>query len=137
MNDDLQYRYSKIINILKIKRELSSKDIAKHLGEEWHNGKFKALLNYLEECDYIKNTKSYNYTITPKGDEFESFDKKEQDGIEKNKLKEKINELTIENLQLQNKNLKRYTMYLIASFVAGAITTNLKDILILLKILPQ
>jgi hypothetical protein len=48
-----------------------------------------------------------------------------------------IRELTSSNLILQNKQLRRYILYSIISFISGAVLTNLKDILDLWKILIQ
>ena len=50
-------------------------------------------------------------------------------------LELKIKELTVKNLELQNKQMKRTVLYSIIGFLAGAIVTNLKDILILLNIM--
>ncbi|REH50595.1 hypothetical protein C7448_104207 [Tenacibaculum gallaicum] len=44
-----------------------------------------------------------------------------------------IDNLTIENLKLQNTQLKRYIIYSVIAFVAGAILTNLKPIWNLIK----
>lgn len=54
-----------------------------------------------------------------------------------NSVKDKDNEirdLTAKNLRLQNKQLKRYILYSIIFFILGVVTSNLKDILTLLKI---
>jgi len=51
-------------------------------------------------------------------------------------IKDKDNEirdLTSKNLRLQNKQMKRAVLYSIIGFIAGAIVSNLKEILILLK----
>lgn len=50
------------------------------------------------------------------------------------KKDEEIKNLTTENLILQNTQLKRYIKYSVISFLCGAIITNIKDILNLLKI---
>ena len=44
-----------------------------------------------------------------------------------------IQRLTIENLKLQNKQLKRTLLYSIIGFIAGAIVTNIKEILTLMN----
>lgn len=49
------------------------------------------------------------------------------------KLQNEVSELTKINLSLQNKHLKRYILYSLISFIAGAILTNGKDILNLLN----
>jgi len=60
---------------------------------------------------------------------------------ENNRIKNlelKIKKLTAINVDLQNKQMKRFVLYAIISFVFGAIVTNLKDILFLLKLMtPQ
>ncbi|MEZ7496597.1 hypothetical protein QO206_13970 [Leeuwenhoekiella aequorea] len=54
-------------------------------------------------------------------------DQEEQNLIRKKE--EEIRNLTSENLKLQNKQLKRVIVYSIISFVAGAIVSNLEEIL--------
>jgi len=49
------------------------------------------------------------------------------------KQKEKISQLTSENLKLENKQLRRNVLYSIIAFILGAILTNYKDILIYLN----
>ena len=137
MDNNLRKEYSKIILFIQQKRVSNKKDIAKYTGDKWHNGGFKAKLNYLIKDGYLQNTHSDVYEITPKGDGFKSYEEKEMQNSNKSFLENRIRELTIENLQLQNKNIKRQVLFLVASFVIGAITTNLKDILFLLKITPQ
>tara|TARA_R110000823_G_C15647639_1_gene470606 strand:+ start:69 stop:527 length:459 start_codon:yes stop_codon:yes gene_type:complete len=56
---------------------------------------------------------------------------------ERQELKDEIDRLTKVNLELQNKQMKRYVVYSIIAFVLGAIITNVKDILILLNITNQ
>lgn len=58
---------------------------------------------------------------------------KHQNEIKDKELK--IIDLTAKNLRLQNKQMKRAVLYSIIGFLAGAIITNLKDILILLNIM--
>ena len=50
---------------------------------------------------------------------------------------DEIRNLTSKNLQLQNKQLRRVVLYSIISFVAGAIVSNLKEILVLLNLTGQ
>ncbi|WP_179318002.1 hypothetical protein [Winogradskyella undariae] len=55
-----------------------------------------------------------------------------------NKIKDKEREiikLTAKNLRLQNKQMKRAVLYSIIGFLAGIISANLKDILILLNLM--
>ncbi|CAM4006806.1 hypothetical protein FLSI110296_08845 [Flavobacterium sinopsychrotolerans] len=52
---------------------------------------------------------------------------KEENRVEELDLK--IKELTAINLNLQNKQLKRYILYSVISFVLGAISTNIEEIL--------
>lgn len=56
-----------------------------------------------------------------------AIDQEEQNLIRKKE--EEIRNLTSENLKLQNKQLKRVIVYSIISFVAGAIVSNLEEIL--------
>lgn len=56
---------------------------------------------------------------------------------EKQDLKDEIDRLTKTNLILQNKELRNKVWYSIIGFTVGAILTNVKEILILLQILPQ
>lgn len=52
---------------------------------------------------------------------------KEENRVEELDLK--IKELTAINLNLQNKQLKRYILYSVISFVLGAISTNIEEVL--------
>lgn len=79
MDKNLKEKYIKIIEFLKQRRESNIKDIAKYVGDEWHSGVFKAILSYLSDYGYIKNTQSSTYVITPIGDKFESFEKTKED----------------------------------------------------------
>jgi hypothetical protein len=80
------------------------------------------------------------FKLTEKGKDIlnkggiENFNKK----IEKTEnLEIKIKELTVKNLELENKHFKRYVLYSIISFIAGALVTNIEDILILLNLNPK
>lgn len=53
---------------------------------------------------------------------------------ERQGLKDEIDRLTIVNLELQNKQMKRYVIYSIISFILGGLLTNVKDILQLLNL---
>jgi hypothetical protein len=59
----------------------------------------------------------------------ENYSKKEK---ERQNLKDEIDRLTKENLELQNRQLKRYILYSVIAFILGALITNIKDILNLL-----
>ncbi len=63
----------------------------------------------------------------------ENEDKKQKE-IES--LNRRIGELTIKNLELQNRKFKREIIFGIIGFIIATIITNWKDILILLKVLP-
>lgn len=54
---------------------------------------------------------------------------------QKEQLDTRIAELTEINLALQNKDLKIRMLYTIIGFILGAIVTNLKEILLVLKIM--
>ena len=96
--------------------------------------KYGLVTNHEERCD-----------ITPKGVEIsknggwlEHRRKKEnQRNISQNSenslrdQERQVRELTVENLKLQNKQLKRFIIYSIIAFISGAILTNIKDILAL------
>ncbi|HMB99870.1 MAG TPA: hypothetical protein VKN14_02410 [Flavobacteriaceae bacterium] len=53
---------------------------------------------------------------------------------ERQELKDEIDRLTKVNLELQNKQMKRYIIYSIIAFILGGILTNLKDIFQLLNL---
>ena len=55
---------------------------------------------------------------------------------ENDNLIKKVNELSIVNLKLQNRQLKTKWIFSIIGFILGAIITHLKTILEFLKILP-
>jgi|26BtaG_2_1085354.scaffolds.fasta_scaffold00362_5 hypothetical protein len=74
------------------------------------NGGFK---EYVENLSSHKKNKEENF-------------KKEK---ERQNLSDEINRLTKVNLELQNKQMKRYILYSVISFILGAITTNIKSIL--------
>lgn len=89
---------------------------------------------------FIAINKDGWFKLTDKGKDIlnkggiENFNKK----IEKTEnLEIKIKELTVKNLELENKHFKRYVLYSIISFVIGALVTNIKDILILLNLNPK
>lgn len=68
-----------IIKFLKAKKISNMEQIAKQVGETWHSGIFKYTLESLVDHGLIKSTKPKVYMITPKGEEFESFDKLYED----------------------------------------------------------
>lgn len=93
----------------------------------------------------ILNTPTYNdpFVFVVPDDGISTFLKnggltKTANDLEKQNLileiEEEIRSLTSKNLQLQNKQLKRVVLYSIISFVAGAIVSNLKEILVLLNV---
>lgn len=98
---------SKAIRFLKSKNwiKLSTKPSQYHPTDEIYEIRKVGIKEYLKENDRIKA------------------------------LELDIKELTVKNLELQNKQLKRTVVYSIIGFISGAIVTNLKDILILLNIM--
>ncbi|WP_417859521.1 hypothetical protein [Xanthomarina gelatinilytica] len=56
---------------------------------------------------------------------------------ERQDLRDEIDRLTKVNLELQNKQMRRYVVYSIIAFMLGAIITNVKDILDLWKTMTQ
>lgn len=93
-------------------------------------------IRFLKTKEFLKsNGKMTQYNPTSEIYEIKKI------GIEKYLEKEsrveeldlKIKELTAANLNLQNKQLKRYILYSVISFVLGAISTNLDKVLKLLK----
>ena len=92
----------------------------------------KKAIQFLKTKDLlISNGKRLQYNPTSEVYEIKKV------GIEKyleeeNRVEEldlKIKELTAINLNLQNKQLKRYILYSVISFVLGAISTNIKEVL--------
>jgi hypothetical protein len=130
-----------------LEKELISKinELAKYLVEKGLIVEHKDLTEYerkavrfLKENELIKSNpdKRFQYQSTPEINKI-----KELGIVEYLKLKDskenselEIQRLTVENLRLRNKQLKRTVLYSIIGFIMGAIITNLKDILILLKI---
>lgn len=69
----------KIIGFLK-KRGLSNREeIAKHIGEVYHNSKFINIIETLVDLNLIRPIKSNVYKLTPEGERFESFEKLEEE----------------------------------------------------------
>lgn len=64
--------------------------------------------------------------------EKENKKKESKKETERQSLKDEIDRLTKENLELQNQQLKRYILYSVIAFILGALITNIKDILHLL-----
>ena len=82
---------------------------------------------FLINNGYAELKGSSNIQFLEKGiNYFDDFNIKE--------LENKILNLTETNLNLQNTHFRRYILYSLISFIAGAILTNVKDILILLNI---
>ena len=133
---------------MKLEKELVLKinELAEYLVKNGVISQHKGLtefenkaIRFFKENDFIKPSlnKKYQYHPTPE------INKIAELGIEKYLTKKdseenfelEIQRLTIENLQLQNKQLNRTVLYSIIGFVMGGIVTNLKDILTLMKIL--
>lgn len=64
------------------------------------------------------------------------LEKKIKNQKEIESLNKRLTELSIINLELQNRKLKRELLFGIIGFIIGVIITNWKDILILMKVLP-
>jgi hypothetical protein len=133
---------------MKLEKELILKinELAEYLVKNGVVSQHKDLSQYenkairfFKENELIKQSlnKKYQYHSTSE------INKIAELGIEKYLSKKdseenselEIQRLTIENLKLQNKQLKRTVLYSIIGFIMGGIITNLKDILILLKII--
>jgi len=88
---------------------------------------------FTQDAELISPT--HNSIIFQRGGGFRTYyddlSKTETQGKEDRKLQQTINKLTAENLELQNKELKRKILFGIIGFIAGAIVSNLKDILAL------
>ncbi len=95
---------------------------------------FDAFVYITENGRNILKFKSWGEYQESINNQVAKISEKENDRQE---MQYEIDRLTIKNLKLQNKDLKRKVWFGIIGFIAGAILTNLKDILILLKILPQ
>lgn len=112
--------------------------------------------DYIKEHDIIRSKKlDFDYNalvyITQNGRNILKFKNWEEyiENISNNKnsefqkekvrqdLRDEIDRLTKVNLELQNKQMKRYVVYSIIAFILGAIITNVKDILILLNLMIQ
>lgn len=116
-----------------------------------------SLLERLEQMELIDNQFMQSTKLTNKGWDFKSFqslrNKSASEEISRklnlenlelqnenlkfqNSIQDKqieINNLTIENLRLQNKQLKKYIFYSIVGFISGAILTNFNGFYIFLK----
>jgi hypothetical protein len=86
--------------------------------------------------DYIIITPDFKDKIDKNGSLSEILNKQNNSELEKQKYEDELKKLQIENarltnlnLKLQNKHLRRYVIYAIIGFIAGAIVTNWKEIL--------
>ncbi|PHS63376.1 MAG: hypothetical protein COB12_09510 [Flavobacterium sp.] len=118
----------KIVNVRRSRYDLKieSNERTKSFME---NDGFTKLESDLKNSDLKESNKS-DLEVKNLKLENESFEY--QKSIRKKE--KKIKKLTSENLRLQNRQMKRVVLYSIIGFVAGAIISNLKDILILLNI---
>lgn len=122
----------------------------KSTGSKFNHKQVSFFVNTYDSIYFNKSGQLDQLTITTKTkhiiDNFGSLTKYFEENeklIQKEKSSsDEITKLKTENLALQNKNLilqnkrlKRHVLYSIISFIAGAILTNIKDILILLNIL--
>jgi len=64
---------------------------------------------------------------------YDKLDKLSKQDLAEKDLQTQINKLTKVNLELQNNDLDKKILYSIFSFIAGAILTNIKDIIELIK----
>lgn len=128
MDNTRKEQYAKIIELLKKKPIANREDISKCIGEQWHSGKMLAILSRLESDGFIRQVKNHVYSITTKGEKFESFDKIEEDeswqirlaksNIEANELQKSIAEKNEQNEKI-NRRLMRTTIAVgIATIVA-------------------
>lgn len=106
----------------------------KILAEEMHN---KGLIMLRGEFCYKTD---FGKEVIDKGGwiEYLNIKKKEKENKikqenERQRLKDEIDRLTLINLELRNKQLKRYIVYSVISFVLGILATNAKDIITILK----
>lgn len=130
---------------MKLEKELESKinRLAEYIVKEGEIPVHKDLtelehkaIRFFKENDFIKPSLNKRYQYHPTSE----VSKIAKLGIEKYLSKKdseenfelEIQRLTIENLQLQNKQLKTNLLYSIIGFIMGMIANNLKDILTLL-----
>jgi len=114
---------------------------------------FEKLLHKLKDLELIENANGSSIKLTSIGNEFKGFDQIDYQKYRETKIEIlnienleltnqnltiqnsslnrqiEIDNLTIENLKLQNNEMKRRILYAIISFTAGAILTNIKDII--------
>ncbi|MCO5725527.1 hypothetical protein [Robiginitalea marina] len=112
-------------------------------ADKFYDINFK--LNWLKELGYIHDNSAI-VQLTKKGFEFKGFGEinyqkyleEQEKSLNLSNLElqnenlgrqAEIDQLTIENLRLQNRQLKRYVIFSIIAFLAGALLTNLKDII--------
>ena len=124
-------------------------------GDHFYEIKF--LIRRLVQLELVEENNSQSVTLTQKGWEFKGFDhirfegflKRDAENLAQENLKlqnenlaiqnssqgrqAEIDKLIIENLKLQNQQIKRYIIYSIVAFIAGAILTNYKEIWHLIK----
>ena len=94
--------------------------------------------NLIKLSDYKKIYLSpYGNEILDNGGWLKQLELKKDKEVKQEAKDDKIKNLTAKNLTLQNRQLKRQAFYSVIGFSAGAVLTNLKDILDLWKILTQ
>lgn len=86
--------------------ELISKDVVGHYKDR--------SIHYVQKTQIFKDNGGYKQIVIN--------EQNDQNSLEENKkLTDEINKLTIENLRLQNIDLRRKTIYVISGFVGGII----------------
>lgn len=130
MEESIKDEYLATINLLKEKRTLNRKDIAKVFGEECHNGYFKAKLSYLTNSGYL-NHDGNSYTITQKGDALVSLDK-----IEENETWQiRLAKSNIEANEFQKTMSKKNHAWMVINVVSTLILMSIAAIQGLLKVM--
>lgn len=109
----------KIIDYLKTRQIANRQDIAKYINVEWHSGKMLAMLSSLENDGLITKVKTNVYSISSKGEKFESFEKLEenelwqirlaQSNIEANELQKQM-AIKNEIKEMSNRRLMRISI---------------------------
>ncbi len=131
MNNTIKKQQEQIIIFLKASREANRKDIGKQIGEQQYSDKLKAHLNYLVQGGYIKRQSTDEYSITPYGDKFVSFEEE----IENEKLAIRLAKSNIEANEFQKQMTRKNHKWMIVNIVIGSILCLSTVIQVLLTIL--
>ena len=140
MNKEQKKKVEDIIAYMKRNKGMITTDKISHQFIK-NNDERIAIMELLEnDHGYVSKKDSLSYVLKNEGWNFKSFSELENKDVkmmEKEQLEFEIIRLQRENLILNNRKLKRYVIYSIIGFILGAISTNLKEILTLLKIINQ